>query len=79
MNETTFEISNSALTNWDTILQRYDHYKLTIIILKFRGIWYWVFENCPDRRVRHLVRYKNYLHAQRLATKSKIKVNYHGI
>lgn len=71
----------------DTILQRYDHYKLTIIILKFGGIWYWAFENCPDRRVRHLmmygknnrVRYKNYLHAQRLATKSKIKVNYHGI
>nr|DAU88550.1 MAG TPA: hypothetical protein [Caudoviricetes sp.] len=48
-----------------------------ISLLKVSGIWDWVFENCPDRRVKHLmtygknerVRYKNFKHASRLISK----------
>lgn len=48
-----------------------------ILLLKITGIWGWVLENCPDRRVKHLmtygknerVRYKNFKHAVRLISK----------
>lgn len=48
-----------------------------IPLLKISGIWDWVLENCPDRRVKHLmvygknkrVRYKNFKHAVRLISK----------
>ena len=67
------------------VLRMYDPCELTItstvnriLLLKIGGIWYWVLENCPDRRVKHLmmygknerVQYKNYLHACRLITKN---------
>jgi hypothetical protein len=48
-----------------------------IIALKLSGSWDWVIENCPDKRVRHLIKYhkddrvkmKNWRHAVKLIGK----------
>lgn len=49
-----------------------------VIMLKLMGIWDWVTENCPNPRVKHLikhgknhrVRYKNFKRAVRLIGKN---------
>jgi hypothetical protein len=48
-----------------------------IVLLKVSGLWDWVLKNCPNRRVKYLmrygknerVRYKNFKHACRLIAK----------
>lgn len=48
-----------------------------IVLLKLSGSWDWVIENCPDKRVKHLIKYhkddrvkmKNWRHAVKLIGK----------
>lgn len=48
-----------------------------IAYMKIIGVWDWTIENCPDKRVKHLmknhkddrVKYKNFRHATRLIGK----------
>ena len=68
----------------DHIIARFGEGELTftttinrIAYMKVLGVWNWTIENCPDKRVKHLmknhkddrVKYKNFKHATRLIGK----------